>query len=647
MAGLFSAAAFAQTTPATSPASIPAGASSPVPPPAATDAAPPLTAQISAKQAREADDAYIAGAKQVEHKDLAAAERSFARAVQLSPANRDYVLALVVTRENRVTELVQQAAKARLAGDNARADALLAEARTLDPENRVVLQHFGVDASPLPTKASSSALPASEISTTLAGPVELAFTPGRHSFHLQSDPQTLLRTIYTAYGITPVFDPSVNGGSVRFDVDDVGFDDAVRIVSQVTHVFGVPLQPKQVLLAKDSNEKRQELVPQIEETVYLPGYTQDQMTELATVARNIFDLKQVTASATGGFMLLRGDEASLRLVNATYADMLDGGSDVLFDVNLYEIDATKVHNIGATLPSSVGAFDLVNSAQNLINNNQSVLSQAIASGAITLTSNTGTNLIEELGFLIAAGVSGSSQFTNLLGYVGTYSSLPLVGVSLAAGTTFNFALNSTDSRLLDAVQIRSGNGQATTFRAGSRYPIETAQYSSGVSSALASQLSGLNINGTSVGALLSKYLGSTQTNIPQFQFEDLGITLKITPHVLHAGNVQVGLDLKIEALGGTSINSIPILNNRALTSTITVPTGQTAMLATLVTNNELRSIDGLPGLSELPGFQGTEQDREKDTDELVITITPHIVRPGAVHIASRRLLAVHTTPGSQ
>jgi general secretion pathway protein D len=629
-------------TPADIPASVPAGVLSPQPQPAKPEE--PTRPQISARQAREADDAYLEGAKQVQRRDLDAALKSFQRAVQLNPNDRDYILSLIVTTENRVTELVQLAAKARLGGNNDRANALLEQARALDPESRVVTQHLGIDASPLPTKQiDRAALRSDEITSTLGGPIELTPLPGVHSFHTQADARSLLSNIYKAYGITTSFNSSVStAGNVAIDLDNVSFKDATRVILQLTHTFAVPLQPNQVLLIKDVPENSQEFQPQIEETIYLPGYNQDQMTELATVARNIFDLRQVTASATGGFILVRGDEESLRLLNATYADMLDGGTDILFDLNLYEINTTKIRNVGATLPSSVGAFDLVNSAETLLSSNQTLISQAIASGLLTLGSNQETNLLNELGILIAAGVTGSSQFTDLLGYFGTYSGLPLVGVSLATGSTFNLALTATDSRLLDSVQLRSTNGQAATFRAGSRYPVETAQYSSGINSSLASQLSGLNINGTSASALLKQYLGSTQTTVPQFQFEDLGITLKLTPHVQHGSDISLALDMKIEALGGSSINSIPILNNRALTSTISMPDGKMAMLAALVSRNEIRSIDGLPGISELPGFQGTDKDKELDTDELLITITPHIVRTGTFHVASKRLAAMHT-----
>jgi general secretion pathway protein D len=629
--------------PANNPASLPAGA---IPPPVTVPSPKPATAHssISAKQAREADDSYLDGAKQIEHKNIEAAERDFARAVQLNPNNRDYVLALLVTRENRVTELVQSAAKARLLGNPAQADSLLEQARTLDPKNPEVLQHFSQTAEDDAPKTTSQYLPAEDIASTLAGPVEFAPKPGKQTFHVQGDTQSVLRSVYSAFGIDLTFDNSVSGGStLQFDLKNVSFEDATNIVAQMTHTFAVAVQPKTALIVKDTQENRDQFQPQVEETIYLPGFTQDQMTELANLARNVFDVKTVTASATGGFILMRGDEKVLRQVNAVYADMLDGGSEVLFDVTLYEIDITKTTNLGATLPTSIGAFDLAQSAQSLITANQSLIAEAIQSGALSSSS----NLLVQLAFLIAAGVSGASQFTNLLGTVGTYDQLPLAGLSVAAGTTFNVALNSSDVRTLDAIKIRSSNKQTVNFRAGTRYPVITATYSSGVTSSLASSLAGLTINGQSASSLLSQYLGSgSSTSVPQFQFEDLGITLKMTPQILHNSEVSLALEMKIEALGGGTIDSIPILNNRALTSTITVPVGQTAMLATLVNTNEMKSLDGLPGLSELPGFQGTEQDREKDSDELLITITPHIVRSGRFHVESRRLAAIRSAPGA-
>jgi type II secretory pathway component GspD/PulD (secretin) len=442
--------------------------------------------------------------------------------------------------------------------------------------------------------------------------------------------------VYSLFGIKVAFDPSVTSGApINLDMDNVTFAGATRALGIAAKIFAVPVQPTSVLVARDTQENRDALMPLVEETVYLPGRTNDEMQELANVARNIFDIKEVTASSTGGFLLLRGNEQVLREVNAVYDDMLDGNPEVLFEVSLYELDKTFDNNVGVILPKSAGVFSIAAEAQSLVSANQSIINQAVAAGLLTLNGTPLENLITEVGFLVASGAVTAVQYTNLLGVFG--GGLTLAGLYLGSSASFNLALNSTDVSILDAAQIRATNKQPATFRVGSRYPVVTGTYSSGVSSALASSLTGLNINGTSVSSLLSQYLGANSVSVPQFQYEDLGITLKLTPQVLRSNTVSLALDMKVEALAGSSINNIPILDNRALTSTITVPAGQTAMLATLVSSSEMKALTGLPGLNDIPGFQGTNQDSQKGSTALLITITPHIVRSGRLEVSSRRI----------
>lgn len=614
----------------TAPASMPAGVAA-APKPAAPSAA------VSPKQAREAEDAYLEGAKQIAHKDLEAAEKSFGRALKLNPANQDYVLALASTRQQRVTALVEAAARARMAGDNQRSRDLLAQAHELDPDNTLVTQHMGPAV--FPSTVNPREMPAEDIASTLAGPVQLTPKPGTQSFHRRGSIQEMLRTVYSAYGIRVTLDPSVDSANqIRLDLDDVTYKQATRIVDDMAHVFDVPTQPDAVLIAKDTPDRRNELMPQVEETIYVPGLNGDQMSELANLARQVFDVQKITASASTGDILVRSDPETLKLLNATYDDLLDGGSDVLLDVRLYEMQHTHKRDIGATLPTSAGVFSLLTAAQNLISQNQSLIQQAVASGVLTLTGDLSKDIPAELELLIAAGVSGSSQFSDLFLVLGHLSGLPFAGFYISSGSTFNMLLNSSDVRMLDAITLRAGDREKDqTFRAGERYPVITATYNSGITSGLASQLSGVQINGQSAAQLAAQYLGSGAASVPQFQYEDLGLTLKVTPTVQRTGSVSLQVDLKIEALGTGSLNSIPVLNSRQLTSTVSVPVGQTALMATLIDSNELRSIEGVPGLNELPGFQGTENAIEKDSDELLITITPHIVRQKALRIASRPL----------
>ena len=622
---------FAQSA-ADAPASVPAGADTAAA--ASVEATVAMTPDVPAKQVREAEDAYLQGAKAIDRKDLEAAEKSFARAVQLNPKNRDYALALLVTREHRLSELVQLAAKDRLVGKNEQAEQLLAEARKIDPNNAIIAQHFES-----PTVPGASVLPATDSAAgSLGGPVQLAPKPGKQDVHLRGGASEILRSLYAQFGITASFDSSVrNGFPVKLELEGVTFEEAARIASEMTHTFDVPLQPNTAMIAEDTEDNRKRLKPLVEETLYMPGLQEGQMQEMANLARTVFELPLVTASPTTDTIVVHGDLDNLKVLNATYDGLLNGASDVMLDVKLYEIDRTHTRNLGLQLPSSIGAFSVAQEAQQLVTANQSTINTAIADGVIKLTGNSVTDLITEAAFLIESGVASSTQFSNILGLVG--NGLTLGGVYLGSGATINLLLNSSDVRTLDAVQLRSGTNQDATFRAGERYPIITSTYTTGISSSTASAVSGLNINGTSVSSLLQQYLGTSSVTVPQVQYEDLGLTLKATPLILRAGTVQLKLDMKIESLGAGSLNGIPVLNSRQLTSIATIPAGQTALLVSEISRSETKAVQGLPGLSELPGFQGTtNENKEVDTGELLITITPHVVREGGLRIASRPLL---------
>src|SRR5271165_6592373 len=97
-----------------------------------TNQSPPQKAP-SARQQREAEKLYLAGAKALEHEDLKTAEEDFENAALLVPGNEQYQAAYEIARQHRATALVQAADKARLLGQTEEARADLIEAFHLDP----------------------------------------------------------------------------------------------------------------------------------------------------------------------------------------------------------------------------------------------------------------------------------------------------------------------------------------------------------------------------------------------------------------------------------------------------------------------------------------------------------------------------------
>jgi general secretion pathway protein D len=579
----------------------------------------PESESPSKHQIETADDAYLSGAKLLDRKDLSGAEKEFAKAVKLNPANRDYALALSLTHQHHVADLVQQAGKARLLGNNTEADTLLAEARLLDPQNNIVPQSTVTNE--LPKAFHPEIEPWIKEGPAISGPITLLPDSAVKSFHLHSDEQDVIRQVMSGYGIRPVFDESVQRLNLRFDLDDSPYQQAVPILLSMTHLFIVPLDSRSVIVANDTPEIRLRLEPQLQETIYIPGMTSEQMDELGNVVRNVFDIKQLTVEKSSGNLLIRAPEETLNYVNLTLADLIDGGSEVMIELKLYTVDKTHQRNVGAQLPQQIGIYSVSAAAQSLVSANQSLVNQAIAQGLVPAGA---SNLTIALA-LIASGLVQSTLLSSTVGFVG--GGLTTTGVTTNQNPTFNLALTSSDTRALDDIQVRVGDRQTATFRIGERYPITTATYSSGVSSSTASALAGVSINGVSAASLLNSALGTSAT-IPQIQYEDLGLTLKAVPSVQKSGAINMHLDLKIEALTGGSLDNIPVLNNQQFVSDVTVDDGETALLVSTLSRIQSAAISGIPGLGELPGFQTATADTiaETDSSELVLLITPHVTR---------------------
>ena len=97
--------------------------------------------------------------------------------------------------------------------------------------------------------------------------------------------------------------------------------------------------------------------------------------------------------------------------------------------------------------------------------------------------------------------------------------------------------------------------------------------------------------------------------------------------MLRNNDVALTIDLKIDALAGSSINGNPILDSRVYTGVVTLPEGQGAVIASELDAQESRAISGTPGLSEIPGLNNlTDKNVQKNGSTLLIVITPHVIR---------------------
>ena len=178
--------------------------------------------------------------------------------------------------------------------------------------------------------------------------------------------------------------------------------------------------------------------------------------------------------------------------------------------------------------------------------------------------------------------------------------------------TATLSLNESWARSLSHVTLRAGQGNEATLHVGERYPIMNASYAPVFNS-----------------SAISKVLGN-QSYVPPFpsvSYEDLGLSLKAKPVIHGDGEVSLTLEMQVRALTGDSSNGVPVISNQEYKGSISLRDGEPAVVAGEITTNDQRAMNGIPGLSDIPGLNqaGTDNTLMKQDDELLIILTPHVV----------------------
>lgn len=572
--------------------------------------------QITGKERRRATKLYLEATRLFQKQQYEAAMKDYQAAARLDPENPNYAAATEVVRSHAVTDLIQTATKARIRGDATAERSALERAAELDPQNLQVAEHLR-EMGDVAVASQTKSLYAQEAESLAPAPT-LEPTGGTKTFHLRTDRRQAIQNVYHSFGIEASIDNSVTGPPVRFDIEDATFAQATQAINMVTDTFSVPLDAHRAIVAKDTRENRQQFMRQEFETVYLGGMTQAEITDIGNMAKNVFQAQQVAVQQSSGTLTIRATTDKLNAFNETLKQLLDGRSQVLLNVRLIQVVHNNLRNTGITPPQQITAFNVYAEEQAILNQNQQLVQQIISSG---LASPGDTLAI--LGILLASGQVSSSIFQNGIALFG--GGLTLSGVSPGPASV-NLNLNSSESRELDDLQIHLGDGEEGTIKSGSRYPIETSQYSDLGTSGI--NIPGLNTAGASgsLSSLLSQ-LGSTTQTIPQVQYQDLGLTFKATPRVIRSGEVALTMDLKLTALGGASINGLPVLNNRSYSGVATVKEGSAVVLVSQVDKEESRALSGFPGLTEIPGLNAiTNTNVQRNYASLLIIISPQVIR---------------------
>jgi general secretion pathway protein D len=219
------------------------------------------------------------------------------------------------------------------------------------------------------------------------------------------------------------------------------------------------------------------------------------------------------------------------------------------------------------------------------------------------------------------GVSEPSGVNTLnqLGHLALNQLVPTGGL----GVTANFKLEDADANVLASPRIRVRDKEKAKIMIGDRVPVFTQQ------------LQPLASTGTTGGIATAAYTSSVQ-------YLEVGIKLDVEPHVYLEGDVGIKLALEVSNLGQQVTDPVTKaqayqISSRNTQTSLRLRDGETQILGGLINDQQTLTEDKVPGIGQFPVLNRIFGNGNSNhlKDELVLSITPHILRAPAQ--ADRRL----------
>ena len=280
---------------------------------------------------------------------------------------------------------------------------------------------------------------------------------------------------------------------------------------------------------------------------------------------------------------------------------------VLVEAIVVEIGNEAAKKLGVQF--LVGGKNAPFAATNYSNAAPNILTIAGAIGAEELTRTTTTVNGTTTTTTTKSALGDSLQeaaAASILSATGGFGGFALdIGKNAIFGTIINAIASDTESNLLATPHIVTLNNQKAKFLVGQEVPVSTGE-----------QLS-----------------ANFENAFRTVQRQEVGIKLEVTPQVNAQGDVKLFLKQEVSSVAGpvSSRSSDLILNKREFETTLTVGDGQLLAIGGLLNDDERRTIERIPLLSDIPiiGELFKSRSRSRSKTNLMVFIRPTILRSRA------------------
>jgi general secretion pathway protein D len=379
-----------------------------------------------------------------------------------------------------------------------------------------------------------------------------------------------LKGVAAPYKLNIVYDPSIEDTEVSLSASNISFKQAFSMILQSGGASYKALGSNSILVYQNTPEKRLKYADVYFKTFHLNNIKADKMAEML---KSHLELKNVSVNSELNIVQIRDSHENLDIIEKLIAVNDRMPAEVMLDVEILEISRTKAEALGLDYGTQI----------------------SISPPAATTTTDSKGNATTTGGVTAAQFVNG--QFMrSVLG--GASVSLPTV--------TLKYMQQEVDGRVLAKPSIRTVDGRPAKIHIGDRVPLRSST--------------------------VQDVTGQSRT---MYEYRDIGIKLEVLPKYHMDDTISVELTMEVSSLGnnlGTVAEPAYAIGTRNINTTMLLREGETAMLGGLIRDDERRTMNKVPGLSDM-GVVGklfTSKEENHDRTDVLLTITPKIIRDQAL-----------------
>jgi general secretion pathway protein D len=304
---------------------------------------------------------------------------------------------------------------------------------------------------------------------------------------------------------------------------------------------------------------------------------------------------RITPDAVNNTLLIYADQANYRTIEATLLQIDQPQLQVAIDATIAEVTLTNDLSYGVQTYLTSRNVGLKPNTGSVLNT-QATTAPATAVDPVT-------------GVASVAG-SVSNAFIN--------RALPGFNFLIGSETQPSLILDAlhavTSVKVLSNPSLVVINNQVATLQVGDVVPVSTGS---------------------------ATVLTTSNTVVNTIDYRNTGIILRVSPRISVNGNVRLDVEQEISNVPTSSTNSLtPTVSQRRVKSSISVATGQTVLLAGLISEQQSGTRNAIPILDQIPGLGDAfgHQDNATKRTELIIFIRPQIIRDGSdAHVVAEEL----------